>query len=85
MSDQERRHTDQEILNIKLQLQEMEGKMQSLEDKIDGLQDGVSGLIQAWNTGKGASAFLIGTAKFAGACAVVWALLRNVKWGNIFL
>jgi len=86
MDNQERRHADQErILMLEHKLESLENKLQSLEDKMDNMNDSISGLIQAWNTGKGASTFLIASAKLAGACTVMWALLRNVKWSQIFL
>lgn len=61
----------------------LEHKLNDLEAKIDKLSADMSGLLQAWNTGKGASAFIVAVSKFMIACGILWAILRNIKWSNI--
>lgn len=67
------------------EMQDMRDEMKSMQDKLDRIENSIEGLVTAWNTGRGISSFLLGTAKLATAGAVLWALLKNIKWSQIFL
>ena len=82
MEHHERRHQDQELLELKIKVRDMEEQLKDMNHKLDQLTDSIAGLVISWNTGKAASTFLIGMAKLATAGAVIWAVLKNIKWSQ---
>ncbi len=79
-----RRNYDQEVLELRKQLDEvkeqnieLDHKMEILTHSVESLTANVAGLVDAWNTAKGITAFVKWLSGVVLSCGVVWALLKG--------